>query len=110
MSWLGDGGPLGGGDSVDEVVVGHVREVVVTDDGDVGVGCDSINVVGDLVARDHDRRRYRNREQHDPCGSHYAGIRVTGEVVLTEPVPGHDDAADVLQRRMAMQDEARVPV
>jgi hypothetical protein len=108
--WLGDGGPLGGRRSVAEVVVGHVCKPVVTDHGDVAVECHSIYVVGDLVARDHNRRRHCNREQHDPGGRHYAGIRVTGKVVLSDPVPDHDDAADVLQRRMAMEDEAGVSV
>ena len=76
-----------GGRGVAEVVVGHMCKPVVTDDGDVAVECHSIDVVGDRVARDHNRRRHCNREQHDPCGRHYAGIRVTGKVVLSDPVP-----------------------
>jgi hypothetical protein len=87
-----------------------VNKPVVADDGDVAVECDSINVAGDLVARDHNRRWHRNREQHDPRGSRYPSIWVTGKVVPPDPVPDHGDATDVLQRRMAVEDEAAVPV
>src|ERR1700761_511654 len=113
-SWLGGGGPLRGRGrrrwSVTEEAVGHVHEPVVTDDGDLAVERDAIDIIEDRIAIDLDRHRHGDRQKHDSGGRLYAGIGVTGKVVLAEQVAGHDDAADVLQWCMAVQDEPAVPV
>ena len=89
--------------SVTEEAVGHVWKAVLTDDLDITIECDAINVAGDLIAIDLNGNRHGDREKHDSGGRHYASVGVTGKVVLAEPVPGHDDAADVLQWCMAVQ-------